>query len=97
MVKVVGIRELKNRLSEYLHQVKAGEEIFVTDRGEVIAEVRKPTRAAHCGPYPKLGLCLARGEARTGGPNRPDLYPVLPPLVPQGTALELLDEGRGQE
>lgn len=30
----VGTRELKNRLSEYLRRVKAGETITVTERGK---------------------------------------------------------------
>ena len=33
----VGIRELKNRLSFYLKRVESGEQIEVTNRGEVIA------------------------------------------------------------
>ena len=33
----VGVRELKNRLSLYLRQVKEGKRIGVTKRGEVIA------------------------------------------------------------
>ena len=31
----VGIRELKDRLSEHIQMVRRGEEILVTDRGEV--------------------------------------------------------------
>ena len=37
-MKSVGIRELKNRLSKFLRQLRAGENVLVTDRGEVIAE-----------------------------------------------------------
>jgi len=36
----VGIRELKNRLSEYVSRVKAGDEITVTDRGRPVALLR---------------------------------------------------------
>jgi len=35
----VGTRELKNRLSEYLRKVKAGETITVTERGKVIGQI----------------------------------------------------------
>jgi antitoxin (DNA-binding transcriptional repressor) of toxin-antitoxin stability system len=42
-VKSVGIKQLKSRLSEYLRLVRAGETVFVTDRDEVVAELR-PTR-----------------------------------------------------
>jgi prevent-host-death family protein len=36
----VGTKELKNRLSHYLRKVKGGEVVRVTDRGEVVAEIR---------------------------------------------------------
>ncbi len=36
-MKIVGARELKNRLSEYLREVQSGEAILVTDRGDVVA------------------------------------------------------------
>jgi prevent-host-death family protein len=35
----VGTRELKNRLSEYLRRVKAGETITVTERGKIIGQI----------------------------------------------------------
>jgi len=37
---MVGIRELKARLSEYLARAAAGETIVVTDRGRAKAELR---------------------------------------------------------
>jgi len=39
-MKAVGVKQLKARLSEYLRAVKAGEIILVTDRDEVVAELR---------------------------------------------------------
>jgi len=33
----VGIKELKDRLSEYVHRAAAGERVIVTDRGRPIA------------------------------------------------------------
>lgn len=33
----VGVKELKNRLSDYLRRVRAGEDIVITDRGEPMA------------------------------------------------------------
>lgn len=33
----VGVKELKNRLSDYLRRVRAGEEVVITDRGEPVA------------------------------------------------------------
>ena len=37
MSTVAGVRELKNRLSQYLREVKRGRSITITERGEVIA------------------------------------------------------------
>ena len=41
-VKTMGVRELKNRLSEVVRAVKAGEHVLVTDRGTVVAELVPP-------------------------------------------------------
>jgi antitoxin (DNA-binding transcriptional repressor) of toxin-antitoxin stability system len=43
-VKAVGVKVLKDNLSKYLAMVSRGETILVTDRDEVIAEIRKPER-----------------------------------------------------
>ena len=42
-MRAVAVRELKNRLSEYLRQAARGEIILVTDRGRVVAELRRPS------------------------------------------------------
>jgi prevent-host-death family protein len=35
----VGVRDLKNNLSRYLHRVQGGEEVIVTDRGRPVARL----------------------------------------------------------
>ena len=45
-MRAIGIRELKNRLSEYLRMVRQGEDILITNRGKVIAELREPGQGA---------------------------------------------------
>jgi antitoxin (DNA-binding transcriptional repressor) of toxin-antitoxin stability system len=94
-MKAVGVRELKNRLSEYLRMVRNGEEILVTDRGEVVAELRQPSPRVAVA-YPGLLEVVRQGRARLGLPNRPDLYPALGPVMPTGSAAKLLDEERGE-
>jgi prevent-host-death family protein len=37
---IVGSRELKTRLGQYLNRVRSGETILVTDRNEPVAELR---------------------------------------------------------
>jgi len=44
-MKSVGIKALKNELSHYLRLVREGELIFITDRDEIIAELRQPSTA----------------------------------------------------
>jgi prevent-host-death family protein len=44
-VATVGVRDLKNRLSEFLRRVADGERITVTDRGRPIAVLGPPDPA----------------------------------------------------
>ena len=39
---IVGLKMLKNGLSEYIRLVQAGETVTVTDRGRVVAEIVPP-------------------------------------------------------
>ena len=97
-MKEVGIRELKNRLSEYIRQVREGEVIMVTDRGEVVAELRSPVEPENelLRKYPGLAEMARKGLVRLPlKPNGPDAYPLLPSVTPPGTAARLLDEIRG--
>lgn len=60
----VGIRELKNRLSEYLRRVARGERITVTDRGRPLAVLAPAEeRVAH----EVAGRMVREGLARWGG------------------------------
>jgi antitoxin (DNA-binding transcriptional repressor) of toxin-antitoxin stability system len=93
-VRIVGVRELKSRLSEYLRLVRQGEEFLVTDRDQVVAELRLPVRHAESTPYPRLDAAARQGLARLGAPNDPDLYPRLPPVMTQEEAMALLDAER---
>jgi antitoxin (DNA-binding transcriptional repressor) of toxin-antitoxin stability system len=96
-MRAVGIRELKNRLSEYLRAVREGECVYVTDRGRVIAELRPPGAGAEpAGVPPGLLELLRQGRARLGLPNDPAAYPPSSLRLPDGTAQELIDEDRGE-
>jgi antitoxin (DNA-binding transcriptional repressor) of toxin-antitoxin stability system len=97
LVKTVGIRELKNRFSEYLRQVRSGESVLVTDRGEVVAEFSPPSRGLTDSSVPAGLLALARrGLLTLGSPSDASCYPALPRVHRgQCRAAELLDEERG--
>ncbi|HEV8129949.1 MAG TPA: type II toxin-antitoxin system prevent-host-death family antitoxin [Acidobacteriota bacterium] len=94
-MKAVGLRELKNRLSEYIRQIRAGEEVLVTDRGQVVAELRPPGLVRDERITPGLVLLAKRGVLTLGAPNRSDLYPPLRRVLPVGRGQQLLDEQRG--
>jgi antitoxin (DNA-binding transcriptional repressor) of toxin-antitoxin stability system len=96
-MREVGIRELKNRLSEYVRLVREGETVMVTDRGQVVAELRPPEPDSELArKYPKLVEMARRGLVRLPlQPNGPDAYPRLPPLASPVSSAEILDWLRG--
>ena len=95
-MKAVGVRELKAHLSRYLREVRAGEVILVTDRNQVVAELRAPESGAAEESELARGLrqLAAKGRLRVGEPRRGDAYPDSPLRAASGTARTLLDEER---
>jgi len=96
-MKSVGIRELKDRLSEYLRRVRAGETVLVTDRGEVVAQLSPPGAGLSEAARPAALTALARrGLATLGTPGGASLYVALPRARRgQLSAAQLLDDERG--
>ncbi len=97
----VDIRELKKRLSDYVRKVRQGETVLVTDRSQVVAELRPPEpRNEHqldlLQRYPGLAELVRRGSIRLGGPNRPEIYERMPAALEGITSAELLDQDRGE-
>ncbi len=94
-MKSVGLRELKNRLSEYVREVRSGESVLVTDRGEVVAELVPPGEAAGARALPSALAALAkRGDLTPASAIDAATYPALPRLLRRRRAAELLDEER---
>src|SRR6266542_1652104 len=96
-MKAVGIKQLKTHLSDYIRLVKGGETILVTDRDEVVAEMRPARRqASRVGPVEETLELLAE----TGQVTRASLskkgwaWKPRPIGLPTGAAKELLDELR---
>jgi len=95
-MKTVGVRELKNRLSEYLREVRGGEAVLVTDRGEVIAEVRAPGAAVSDPSIPPgLAALAKRGLVTLASTRGHRVYPAVTPFGKIPSSQELLDETRG--
>src|SRR5258706_8812451 len=77
-VMKVGTRELKNRLSYYLRRVREDDEsVYVTDRGEVVAEL-KAVRRARGEPEKRAALLAmaARGDLTLGTGRFRDFKPI---------------------
>lgn len=94
-MKQVGLRELKNRLSEYVRLVRAGEHVQVTDRGQVVAELMPPPPVKGRDPAAGLAVLERRGLLRPPTAEGRARYRRLARLVPAGTVQRLLDEDRG--
>ena len=57
----VGVRELKIKLSQYLHQVREGRKLIVTDRGKPIATI-SPLDEESATSDPEVRLARLAGE-----------------------------------
>jgi len=74
-MRAVAVKDLKNRLSAYLREVAQGETILVTDRGRVVAELRRPTVEALASPSEQaLARLHGEGVLIPGLPQDPDAY-----------------------
>lgn len=60
---IVGIKQAKSRLAEYLRKVSAGERVVITDRGKPIAEITKPRETGN----ERLEAMVRDGEAFWSG------------------------------
>ncbi|HWE74486.1 MAG TPA: hypothetical protein VG328_15085 [Stellaceae bacterium] len=93
-MRAVGLKTLKNKLSEYVRLASGGETVLVTDRDRVVAELIPPQagRAATLADA-NLAEAVRRGwitppTMRSEGP------PPSLPVAPLATLLRELDEDR---
>jgi prevent-host-death family protein len=91
-MKTVAVLKLKGYLREYLNQVKAGNEVLITDRGKPVARLVpiSRTRAAE----ESLARMEKQGLIRLGSGKLPKNFWSLPrPRDPKGLVRKaLLDE-----
>ena len=71
-MRSVGIKILKNRLSEYVRLAASGEVVLVTDRDRVVAEIAPPRQSRS----PELADAFLADAVRKGW--------VRPPVLPAG-------------
>jgi antitoxin (DNA-binding transcriptional repressor) of toxin-antitoxin stability system len=96
-MKVVGIKQLKARLSEYIRLAKAGETVLVTERDEVVAEIRPSRRQTPIADRLEelLDALAASGEvSRAAQPKGDWTWRSRGLGLPSGASQALLDELR---
>lgn len=95
-MKAVGIKVLKNRLSEYVRIAARGEVVLVTDRDQVVAELRAPS----IGRTTVLDDVLLASAVRDGLLRPPLLagleLPSRRPLMPLAELLRDIDRDRAE-
>lgn len=93
-MRTVGIKVLKDKLSEYVRLAGTGETILITDRDRVVAELVPPERTR----ANRLPDALLADAVRTGivtpAPLPPGAPPEPPGVAPLGKILDELDRDR---
>lgn len=93
----VGIKALKNRLSEYVRAAAAGETVLVTDRGQVVAELVSPRVRGDASPAERLLGDLLREGLLTPAKVPPAVrLPRRKPSVRLDELLRELDDSRAE-
>jgi antitoxin (DNA-binding transcriptional repressor) of toxin-antitoxin stability system len=95
-VRAVGIRNLKDRLSEYLRLVAAGETVLVTDRERVVAELVPPRAGRSVGVADALLADAVRRGWLTPAVGPPDTVPPRRPVATLERLLAELDKDRAE-
>ena len=95
-MKTVNIAELKNRLSSYLNEVRAGEEIVVRDREVPIARII-PLPAAGSEEVRRKLAAAGRVRLGDGKPLGREFWKMPAPKITAGDAQRLVDEERRED
>jgi antitoxin (DNA-binding transcriptional repressor) of toxin-antitoxin stability system len=92
-MRLVDMKTLKKKLSEYMGLAEAGEIVLVTDRDRIVAELRAPSAGrAEMAPDALLADAVRRGLITPAGlPSGP--LPVTVPIGPL-SILAALDDAR---
>jgi prevent-host-death family protein len=88
-MRTVGLKTLKNRLSEYVRLAASGETVVITDRNRIVAEIVPPRRDANA--FFERGLREGWLSPPTNPTNEP---PPRHPIVPFEQLMRELERDR---
>ena len=96
-MRSIGVRELKAHLSRILRVVQDGETVLITDRGRVVAELRRPDGGTFAESRSERAMArlAASGELRIAE-RAAEPYRASPLSSPGGTARDLLGSERDE-
>ena len=95
-MKSVNVAELKNRLSFYLSEVKAGEEILVRERNVPVARI-VPLRDGNDGDDELIALA-AQGKIRLGTGTIDESFWKMPaPRIPMKVLRRVVEQERDED
>ena len=95
-MKSVNIAELKNRLSVYLNDVKAGEEILVRDRHRLVARIVPIARSRD--EDEELLALASQGKVRLGEGILEESFWEMPvPRVSAAALRRIVDQERDED
>ena len=92
-MRAVGLKTLKNKLSEYVRLAAAGETVLVTDRDRVVAELVPPRE----GRNPLLSDAVLAEAVRKGWITPPTIADSKPPPRAPVARLEEILDGLNQD
>jgi prevent-host-death family protein len=94
-MQAVGIKSLKNKLSEYVRAAAAGETVLVTDRGRVVAELVAPrVREDASIAEQRMGELIREGLVTPARVLSKARLPRRKPVAKLATVMRELDEDR---
>ncbi|HTP49495.1 MAG TPA: hypothetical protein VMK42_02255 [Anaeromyxobacteraceae bacterium] len=95
-MRAVGVKTLKNKLSEYLRLAASGETVLVTDRDRVVAEIRAPEAGrAEWLSDAQIAEAVRSGLVQPARSPRAPL-PARRPVAPTGAVLAELERDRDE-
>jgi prevent-host-death family protein len=91
----VGIKTLKDKLSEYLRAVAAGQTVLVTDRGRVVAELIPPRVRGNESPaQQRMGELVRQGLVTPAKVSAKARLPRRKPVADLAAVLRELEASR---